>query len=258
MQLEAFLRFFRCVGVKSSALSTVRSCVLVIASEACWWLVRIHRQLQIIWTLLVNNKHEYVKDNLIANCWCAASKIFNIELLPATYVPSPVTSASSDVFMEFSFPQSLINEVEEVSAIFCVMTTLLVVFAVGIPVTSVNVLDCLWSRNSFHLGCFMEESRQRDIQGVIVGAAERYSCLPRSSRGASLRLVFLLSRVKTIQITPEGFFRLLHNRIEVHTDHSDVLGSFLRVVKFFRKLSDNSEKLLMLPGDCESFVLYSV
>ncbi|MED6125269.1 hypothetical protein PIB30_067037 [Stylosanthes scabra] len=28
MQLEAFLRFFRCVGVKSSALSTVQSCAL--------------------------------------------------------------------------------------------------------------------------------------------------------------------------------------------------------------------------------------
>ncbi|MED6161586.1 hypothetical protein PIB30_062240 [Stylosanthes scabra] len=95
--------------------------------------------------------------------------------------------------MEFSFPQSLLNEVEEVSAILCVMTTLLVVFAVDIPVTSVNVLDCLWSRDSFHLGCFMEESRQRDIQGAIVVAAERYSCLPRFSRGASLRLVFLLS-----------------------------------------------------------------
>ncbi|MED6192382.1 hypothetical protein PIB30_009460 [Stylosanthes scabra] len=42
------------------------------------------------------------------------------------------------------------------------------------------------------------------------------------------------------------------------SDDSNVFGYFLRVVKFFRKLSDHSEKLLMLPGDCESFALYNV
>ncbi|MED6210963.1 hypothetical protein PIB30_069116 [Stylosanthes scabra] len=91
---------------------------------------------------------------------------------------------------------------------------------------------------------------------VWVDEEECCSRLLRSSRGASFRLVSLLSRRPFGEAFQE--WGILSEAFNQHhlgclTLQSFNLGAFSVevVVKFFRKLSDSSEKLLMLPSDKE-------